>query len=183
MWLPPSVPMRAVQQCRHASHSLHSRYSRALHDLPWQGSASPTAQGQWNRVGCGSGAGTRSRQGAAAAFRSTAADHSSSGSAPPGALSKGATGKRSLIRPRSRRGCSSRFRSSDRREQGKVMAAYSSGTKFRPTLNVSLTGPQAIPSLVMLKTILVLPLQILSSSSNRSKSSPSFCLIFSSFSI
>jgi transposase len=25
--------------CHHASHSLHSRYSRALHDLPWQGSA------------------------------------------------------------------------------------------------------------------------------------------------
>src|ERR1700674_3792373 len=24
--------------CHHASHSLHSRYSRALHDLPWQGS-------------------------------------------------------------------------------------------------------------------------------------------------
>jgi transposase len=23
--------------CHHASHSLHSRYSRALHDLPWQG--------------------------------------------------------------------------------------------------------------------------------------------------
>ncbi len=25
--------------CHHASHSLHSRYSRALHDLPWQGSS------------------------------------------------------------------------------------------------------------------------------------------------
>jgi transposase len=24
--------------CHHASHSLHSRYSRTLHDLPWQGS-------------------------------------------------------------------------------------------------------------------------------------------------
>src|SRR3984957_13486613 len=24
--------------CHQASHSLHSRYSRALHDLPWQGS-------------------------------------------------------------------------------------------------------------------------------------------------
>src|SRR4051812_12764000 len=24
--------------CHHISHSLHSRYSRALHDLPWQGS-------------------------------------------------------------------------------------------------------------------------------------------------
>src|SRR5450432_2920388 len=24
--------------CHNASHSLHSRYSRALHDLPWQGS-------------------------------------------------------------------------------------------------------------------------------------------------
>jgi zinc-finger of transposase IS204/IS1001/IS1096/IS1165 len=24
--------------CHHASHSLHSLYSRALHDLPWQGS-------------------------------------------------------------------------------------------------------------------------------------------------
>src|SRR5271169_1487029 len=24
--------------CHHASYSLHSRYSRVLHDLPWQGS-------------------------------------------------------------------------------------------------------------------------------------------------
>src|SRR3954451_6017044 len=24
--------------CHHISHSLHSRYSRTLHDLPWQGS-------------------------------------------------------------------------------------------------------------------------------------------------